>query len=63
VGANQVACGYRQLAIAENVQHALQIVGGYGQADFRLPSPQSTQQEAWTSEDAVFPAYAGSALA
>src|SRR5260370_42100424 len=46
--------GYIQLASAENVQHAFQIVGGYGQADFRLRSPQSTQQEAWMSEDAVF---------
>src|SRR6266849_147488 len=46
--------GYMQLASAENVQHAFQIVGGYGQADFRLRSPQSTQQEAWMSEDAVF---------
>src|ERR1700704_357238 len=46
--------GYMQLASAENVQHALQIVGGYGKADFRLRSPQSTQQEAWMSEDAVF---------
>jgi len=36
-----------QLASAENVQHAFQIVGGYRQADFRLRSPQSTQQEAW----------------
>ena len=33
--------GYMQLATAENVQHALQIVGGYSQADFRLRSPQS----------------------
>ena len=46
--------GYMQLASAENVQHAFQIVGGYGQADFRLRSTQSTQQEAWKSEDAVF---------
>ena len=46
--------GYMQLASAENVQHAFQIVGGYGQADFRLRSPQSTQQEAWMSEDTVF---------
>ncbi len=41
--------GYMQLASAENVQHAFQIVGGYGQVDFRLRPPQSTQQEAWMS--------------
>src|SRR5215469_5372337 len=45
---------YMQLASAENVQHAFQIVGSYGQADFRLRSSESTQQEAWMPEDAVF---------
>ena len=46
--------GYMHLASAENVQHAFQIVGSYGQADFRLRSSESTQQEAWMPEDAVF---------
>src|SRR5260370_21152548 len=46
--------GYIQLASAENVQHAFRIVGCYAQNEFRLASPQSTQQEAWMSEDAVF---------